>query len=73
MLEDTDKALLDLEGQRFRQTGRKEAAIRERLDMSAIRYYQRLNQLIDDPEALAYAPMTVNRIRRLREHRSRRS
>lgn len=71
MLSEHDRQLLDFEARRFRQAGRKEAAIRELFDLSAIRYYQRLNQLLDDPEALAYAPTLINRLRRLREKRAR--
>jgi Protein of unknown function (DUF3263) len=71
MLSDADKALLDLESRRFRQSGRKVAAIVEELGLSQVRYYQRLNQLIDDPEALAYSPVLVNRLRRLRDQRAR--
>ncbi|WP_448699646.1 DUF3263 domain-containing protein, partial [Streptomyces avidinii] len=32
-----------------------------------VRYYQLLNALMDDPRALAHAPGTVNRLRRIRE------
>jgi hypothetical protein len=71
MLSDADKALLELEARRFRQPGRKVAAIDEKLGLSEVRYYQRLNQLIDDPEALAYSPVLVNRLRRLRDKRAR--
>ncbi len=71
MLSEQDQKLLDFEARRFRQAGRKEAAIREQFDLSAIRYYQRLNQLLDDPDALAYSPSLVNRLRRLRDKRAR--
>jgi hypothetical protein len=39
--------------------------------MSATRYYQVLNGLIDRPEALAFDPMLVKRMRRLRASRQR--
>jgi Protein of unknown function (DUF3263) len=39
--------------------------------LSPARYYQLLNRLIDRPEALAYDPMLVQRLRRLREVRRR--
>jgi hypothetical protein len=71
MLTDADKALLDLESRRFRQSGHKVAAIVAQLGLTEVRYYQRLNQLIDDPEALAYSPVVVNRVRRLRDKRAR--
>ena len=71
MLSEQDRAILDFERQRFLQAGQKQVAIREQFDMSATRYYQRLNTLIDDVEALAYAPSLVNRLRRLRHDRQR--
>ena len=39
--------------------------------MSATRYYQVLNALIDPPEALVADPMLVKRLRRLRATRQR--
>ena len=39
--------------------------------MSATRYYQVLNALIDKPEALAQDPLLVKRLRRLRATRQR--
>jgi len=39
--------------------------------MSATRYYQVLNELIDTPGALAADPMLVKRLRRLRATRQR--
>ena len=51
--------------------GAKEQAIREQFDMSATRYYQVLNALIDQPEALAFDPMLVKRLQRMRAARQR--
>jgi hypothetical protein len=39
--------------------------------MSATRYYQVLNALLDRPEALEADPMLVKRLRRLRAARQR--
>jgi hypothetical protein len=39
--------------------------------MSATRYYQVLNALIDQPEALAFDPMLVKRLQRMRAARQR--
>lgn len=58
-----DRAVLELEAQTWRFAGAKEAAVRERLGLTPTRYYQRLRALLDDPEALARDPMTVNRLR----------
>jgi len=72
LLTDRDRKMLAFESQWFRYAGAKEDAIRREFDMSATRYYQILNALIDRPEALAAEPMTVKRLRRLRDDRRRR-
>lgn len=46
--------------------GELEQAIRDEFDCSATRYYQILGWLIDQRQALAYAPVTVNRLRAVR-------
>ena len=58
-------------GQWWKYAGAKEQAIRELFDMSATRYYQVLNALVDKPEALAADPLLVKRLRRLRTSRQR--
>lgn len=70
-LSDRDKQVLEFERQWWKYAGAKEQAIRELFDMSATRYYQILNGLIDDPAALAFDPMLVKRLRRLRATRQR--
>lgn len=62
-LDDTERAILDLEARTFRHMGSKERAIREELGMRRLTYFVRLNALIDKPAALQYAPMLVNRLR----------
>ncbi|MCZ1012302.1 DUF3263 domain-containing protein [Streptomyces lydicus] len=64
-----DLAVLDYETRTWPGPGPKERAIRENLGISPTRYYQLLNALLDDPRALAHAPLAVNRLRRLRERR----
>lgn len=71
MLTDADRAIIDFENQWWKFPAMKEEAIRERFGMSAIRYYQRLNALILNPEAVVYAPVVVNRLRRARTARRR--
>ena len=66
-----DREILAFERQWWKHAGVKEQAIRELFDMSATRYYQVLNALIDTPEALAADPMLVKRLRRLRASRQR--
>lgn len=70
-LSDRDRAVLDFERQWWKYAGAKEQAIRELFDMSATRYYQVLNALLDRPEALAADPMLVKRLRRMRAARQR--
>ncbi|MBZ6473771.1 DUF3263 domain-containing protein [Streptomyces griseocarneus] len=66
---EADRAVLALERQSWPGPGAKERAVRERLGITPTRYYQLLNALLDDPRALAHDPVTVNRLRRLRDER----
>ncbi|MFF3172511.1 DUF3263 domain-containing protein [Streptomyces sp. NPDC057900] len=68
-LSDRDRAVLAVERQSWAGPGAKERAIRERLGISPTRYYQLLNALLDDRRALEADPVTVNRLRRVREAR----
>jgi uncharacterized protein DUF3263 len=63
--------MLAFERQWWKFAGAKDQAIRELFDMSATRYYQLLNTLIDRSEALERDPMLVKRLRRTREARRR--
>ena len=71
LLTDRDRRIMDFERQWWKYAGAKEQAIRELFEMSATRYYQILNALIDTPGALAYDPMLVKRLRRMRASRQR--
>ncbi|TDL05997.1 DUF3263 domain-containing protein [Mycobacterium paragordonae] len=64
-LTDQQVEMLDFERQWWATPGRKEDAIVERFGMSPVRYYQRLAQLLAAPAALAYDPVTANRLRRI--------
>lgn len=66
-----DADILTFERQWWKFAGAKEQAIRDKFQMSATRYYQILNALIDKPEALAHDPLLVKRLRRLRATRQR--
>ena len=70
-LTEREVAVLAFERQWWKYAGAKESAIRDLFDMSATRYYQVLNALIDRPEALVADPMLVKRLRRLRSTRQR--
>lgn len=63
--------ILSFERQWWKYAGAKEEAIKELFSMSATRYYQVLNALVDRPEALAADPMLVKRLRRLRASRQK--
>ncbi len=64
--------VLAFERQWWKYAGAKEEAIKELFSMSATRYYQVLNALVDrPPEALAADPMLVKRLRRLRASRQK--
>ena len=66
-----EREILAFERQWWKYAGAKEQAIKDLFDMSATRYYQALNALIDRPEALVADPMLVKRLRRLRTTRQR--
>ncbi len=70
-LSERDRGILEFERQWWKYAGAKEQAVRSLFDMSATRYYQILNGLIDTPQALAFDPMLVKRLRRLRTARQR--
>jgi hypothetical protein len=70
-LSERDRAVLAFERQWWKYAGAKEQAVRDLFGMSATRYYQVLNALIDTPEALAADPMLVKRLRRVRASRQR--
>jgi hypothetical protein len=70
-LTERDQQVLAFERQWWKYAGAKEQAIRDLFDMSATRYYQVLNALIDSPDALAHDPMLVKRLRRMRSTRQR--
>ncbi|QTF82283.1 helix-turn-helix DNA binding protein [Gordonia phage ZiggyZoo] len=66
---DDDRALLDFAAHRWIYAGNQAEAVRTEFGISVTRFWQRVNNLLDDPEALAHAPTLVNRLRRLRSRR----
>lgn len=70
-LSDRDREILAFERQWWKYAGAKEEAARELFGLTATRYYQVLNTLIDSPAALEHDPMLVKRLRRLRSTRQR--
>jgi Protein of unknown function (DUF3263) len=70
-LSERETQILAFERNWWRQPGAKEQAISDLLGLSATRYYQLLNKLIDRTEALAFDPVLVKRLRRQRARRQR--
>jgi hypothetical protein len=74
-LSERDRAILDFEREWWQHPGSKEESIRNTFGLSAARYYQVLGALLSSQAALAYDPMLVKRLQRMRDERqsSRRS
>jgi Protein of unknown function (DUF3263) len=70
-LSQLDVDILDFERSWWKHAGVKERAIKDRFDMSATRYYQLLNALLENPAALEHDPILVKRLTRLRTYRQR--
>ena len=70
-LSDLQLRILAFERSWWRHPGAKERAIDEVLGMTATRYYQLLNELIDRPAAAEFDPVLVATLRRRRAARNR--
>ena len=70
-LSERDREILAFEREWFKHVGAKDRAVRDRFGISATRYYQILNELIDSPDAIAEDPMLVKRLHRIRASRQR--
>ncbi|MEU8481509.1 DUF3263 domain-containing protein [Streptomyces hygroscopicus] len=66
-LSERDRAIINLAARGFRSPGARDRAIREQLGLTPTRYFQLLNGLLNDVRALAHDPVTINRLRRIRE------
>jgi hypothetical protein len=69
-LPEREASILEFERQWWRHAGAKEEAIRSQFGLSAARYYQVLNAVIDSPAAVRHDPMLVRRLQRARELRT---
>lgn len=69
-LPERERSILDFERQWWRHAGAKEEAIRSQFSLSAARYYQLLNAVIDTPAAVRHDPMLVRRLQRARDART---
>ena len=70
-LSDFERALIDFEREWWQLEARKDTEIRARLAISPSSYYRSLHALVDRPEAVAYDPLTVLRLRKRREQARR--
>lgn len=70
-LSERDRSILDFERGWWALPGSKEGSIKARFALSSTRYYQILRTLIDHPDAEAYDPLLVRRLRRVRDQRRR--
>ena len=66
---DEHRAILEVEREWWKHAGTKDAVVDERFGMSAARYHEVLNWVIDQPDALELDPVTVRRLRRARARR----
>lgn len=66
---DQDRAMLELERLRFLTVGAKHDEILARFAMTPVRYYIRLNWILNQPEATAYDPDLVGHLIALRDKR----
>lgn len=69
-LTDEDRAVLDFAGKRWNYAGDQADAIEAEFGMSVTRFWQRVNGLLDDEQALQYSPQLVHRLRRIRSGRA---
>ncbi|MBI8990309.1 DUF3263 domain-containing protein [Corynebacterium meridianum] len=69
-LSEFDARLLEFAETAPRSPGARDEAITRTLGISAVRYHQRLNRLLDDPAAAAAHPALVARLRRIRNQRA---
>jgi hypothetical protein len=70
-LSDRERAVIDFEREWWQLDSTKNAGIRERFTISTSSYYRALHVLVERPEALAYDPLTVLRLRKRREQARR--
>lgn len=67
MLTDEQVSILEFERRPWRSAAAKEETALRDLGLTPTRYYARLNALLDSPAALAYDPLLIRRLQRLRD------
>ncbi len=71
MISERHQAMLEFERSFWTYDEPKDLLIRARFQCSADEYYAELNDLLDQPEAMAHDPLVVRRLQRLRVRRRR--
>mgnify|MGYP000868021650 CR=1 FL=1 len=69
-LSDRDRSILEFERMHWRHRGLKDTAVLTIFGLSWVRYVQVLHAILDQPAAEVYDPVTVRRLRRLRDARA---
>lgn len=70
-LTERQRAILEFERTWWTLDGEKDVLIRRRFACAPDTYYDELNQVLHDPEALVADPLVVRRLHRLRDRRLR--
>jgi hypothetical protein len=71
MISERHQAMLEFERTHWTFDDPKPAAIRARFQCSVDEYYSELNDLLEQPAAMAHDPLVVRRLQRLRLRRRR--
>ena len=69
-LTDRQHAILTFERQWWKHLDARTATVRHLFDCSPVQYRRELDEILDLPEALAYDPLLVKRLRRQRATRA---
>ena len=70
-LSERHQAMIEFEATWWTQDEARDVMVRARFACSPEEYYQELNELLDDPRALAADQLVVRRLRRQRDRRRR--
>jgi hypothetical protein len=69
-LTDRQHRILTFERQWWKHVDARTTTVRELFSCSPVQYRRELDEILDLPEALAYDPLLVKRLRRRREERA---
>lgn len=66
-----EKRILDIAGKHFHAESQREDAVWRAFELNMTQFHQQVNALLDSEAALAYKPLVIGRLRRIRDARSR--